>query len=122
MQDKEARKKYKELELYIESPSTAEAINRCQQELEKEFDRLNQIITEYTVKKDENEKRYCEELQAHMQTMFQETAEQIGRVDALVEDRGENWPRLSHKMQIFNVLRQNIRQMMSLNKPQKGDA
>lgn len=37
------------------------------------------------------------------------------KIDDLTQEKNHNWQRLSNKMDIFMMLRQNLKQMFSLN-------
>lgn len=69
----------------------------------------------YSVKKEENEKKYAAEVQEQLNSILLETANDIEEVGSFRNMRSENWERLSHKMQVFTMLRQNIKEMFSLN-------
>lgn len=43
----------------------------------------------------------------------------MDRVGNMKGEREENWGRLSHKMEIFNMLRQNLKEIFSLNNNSK---
>lgn len=66
-------------------------------------------MTTYSNKKEENEKKYASEVQEQLNSILVEAASNIDEVGTCKNTRNENWDRLSHKMQIFTMLRQNIK-------------